>query len=247
MKSTASWILNDSNNERLFNVAGHYIYTVTGLRPDDAPSPCTAGYTHRWIKISDNDTSCISYGVNENTRSTLQKFLKKYGWGSNDNLIEYELKPKHLDLGTCDPANTNGMKLSFEGGCFQHSHPDERNVYDFTYWTLPNTHPGNAGASQNPIKKWVNNNFVLEYPSWHPMSRWENEKKKFDYLGRSGDEISFRSLPGKLRLPAVRDEFGDPESSYGVVVCGSPGEVTNRKTDTNIFSFSGSKFRTAFS
>jgi hypothetical protein len=132
------------------------------------------------------------------------------------------------------------MTLSYDGGCYKHSHPDEWSVYDFTYWSFPNTHPGNAGASQNPIKKWVDNNFRLEYPSWHPMSRWENEKGKFDYLGRFGDDISFRSLPGNLRLPAVLNEFGgDNNQDEGIVVCGSLGEVKNDKLKGNIFHFSG--------
>jgi cullin-associated NEDD8-dissociated protein 1 len=237
--STVSWVLDDSNNERLFDATEHYIYTVSGLRPDDMPSPCTKGYTHRWIKISDDVSSCDSAGVDEDTRNTLENWLDDYGQSRNDYIVDVNLKSTS-DSSVCNTPNTKGMTLIYDGGCFKHSHPDEWSVYDFTYWTLPNTHPGNAGASENPIKKWIDNNFRLEYPSWHPMSRWENEKGKFDYLGRFGDDISFRSLPGNLRLPAVLNEFGDGNNQdKSVVVCGSPGEVKNDKTKGNIFQFSG--------
>ena len=236
---TITWVLDDGNNERLFDTTDRYIYTVKGLRPDDMPSPCTKGYTHRWIKISDDDSSCDSPGVNQATRKTLQKWFDDFGWDWNDYLIDVNLEYTD-DSSTCNTLNTKGMKLSYDGSCYQHSHPDEWSVYDFTYWTLPNTHPGNAVATQNPIKKWVNNNFRLEYPSWHPMSRWENEKSKFAYLGRLGDEISFRSLPGYLRIPAVLNEFGGGNTEdKGIVVCGSPGEVKNGKITSNVFQFNG--------
>ena len=242
-KGSASWTLNNSNNERLYDVTEHYVYTITGLRSDDIPSPCKEGYIHRWIKISDNDSSCSSSGVGEATRTTLQKWLEENNSNSNDKIIDVNLNATSANSDTCNPADTKAMKLSYDGNCYQHSHPDELDVYDFTYWTLPNTHPGNEGAAQNPIKKWVSNDFTLEYPSWHPMSRWENEKMKFDYLGRSGDETTFRSLPGKLRLPAVLDEFGSTTNNgEGVVVCGSPGEIKTKKVESNIFHFNGGKF-----
>ena len=52
-------------------------------------------------------------------------------------------------------------------------HPEHLSVYDFTFWTLDNTHPGNMVAMMdnepNPIKKWIDidGSVFLKYPSFH--------------------------------------------------------------------------------
>ena len=87
-------------------------------------------------------------------------------------------------------------------------------VYDFTYWTLENTHPGNMIAAMhehpNPIKKWmdVNASAFLSFPAFnvtnahetlanHPISRWDNHSPKFSKLGRYGDTVKFVGKPSE--------------------------------------------------
>lgn len=53
---------------------------------------------------------------------------------------------------TCDTSNakTIGMMFAVNNDgvftCFTSVHPDEGSVYDITYWTRSDTHPGNAVA-----------------------------------------------------------------------------------------------------
>jgi hypothetical protein len=48
--------------------------------------------------------------------------------------------------GVCslDATATIGGSVVVDGGCWTHSHPEERNVYDFSLWTY--SHPGNMDA-----------------------------------------------------------------------------------------------------
>ena len=68
-----------------------------------------------------------------------------------------------------------------------------------TYWV--DRHPGGAYN----IQKWAKNNgTVLVYPSLlqqqpHGMSRWNNDWKKFSYVGRFGDSLRLGDLPNNLR------------------------------------------------
>ena len=104
------------------------------------------------------------------------------------------------------------------------------NVYDMTYWALPDTHFGNRGKVPNPITNFAEGgNFTLIFPGHHEMLRWENNHVLFTYVGRAGDQIAYENLPDLLRTVHVADYFGNLGSSTGgsnTVVCGSPGEIT---------------------
>jgi hypothetical protein len=63
------------------------------------------------------------------------------------------------------------------------------------------------------------------------MDRWANNYHKFTYVGRRGDHLKIRDLPNELRTEALTS-FYDQEVngvSGGILVCGSPGEVSNEK------------------
>jgi hypothetical protein len=80
---------------------------------------------------------------------------------------------------------------------FQHVHLDEYNIYDFTEWAAK--HPG--GSSK--IKQWKDRGYMLEFPSWHDMSRWETgDAAKYIkplFVGKLGSQIGFQSLPQPLQ------------------------------------------------
>jgi len=121
-----------------------------------------------------------------------------------------------------------------------------------TYWTLDSTHPGNAVAAQNgdrnPIKKWAEDGsaflvFPVNHPTMsgynHPITRWDEFYKTFSYIGRFGDSVNIADFPDQLQQQSVTEYFGgvysngsgsDGSVSRRVVVCGSPGEVSNDKT-----------------
>ncbi len=212
-------------------MTGRNVYTIRDLSMNYVAAPCTPYIRARWIKIT--DTNCITAGIDTATNETLVWLMKNHGWDSNGLLVDVHLEWIGNHGRTCNPANTVGMKLLVNGVCYKHIHPDEYGVYDFTYWTLPNTHPGNAIAlangRRNPIKKWAEDNQTeLFFPSWHPMDRWENNKKSFDYVGRFGNKYEYVQLPSKLRTKPVAEALGAIfVTGETVVVCGSSGEVAN--------------------
>ena len=121
-----------------------------------------------------------------------------------------------------------------------------------TYWTLNNTHPGNAIAQKlghrNPIKKWAeDSNWYLVYPTNHPLdpslnhdlNRWNIYFSNFTYLGRFGDSVLIESLPSNLQLKSVLSYYGatasDPANSTKALLCGSPGEVSNIESHGDAF------------
>jgi hypothetical protein len=119
-----------------------------------------------------------------------------------------------------------------------------------TYWTLNDTHPGNLYAANrnrsNPITKWAQSGQgILVFPSKHPYSRsfdhpitrWDENYRKFIYVGRYGDSLRLVDLPNELRQDKVLTHFGASGqiNGGGVIVCGSPGEVANDQYMGSVF------------
>jgi len=253
--------LNESSLRLLYQGSGRYVYSIRQLRAEVGvvASPCSPGIGHRWMIIY--SSSCpTTTGISTDTVNALANVL---------NNVYPEVVVKRNDVyidvigmmsGICDASNTKtiGMMfaaLNYAGNttCYKHIHPDEGNVYDFTYWTRPDTHPGNAVASAggrlSPIAKWAdyNNTFTIPFPSWHTMDRWENNKGKFELIGRFSDDLNFMDLPSMLRTQAVANLFS-PKSSItqAVVVCGSQGEVANNSSIPNVFSFANGTSSAAY-
>ena len=128
------------------------------------------------------------------------------------------------------------------------------NVYDFTYWTLENTHPGNMMAMMhnhsNPIKKWrdeFNQSAILFYPaeaqpghphlSAHEIHRWNTYSHHFALVGKFGDDVKFVDLPNEVRLDEVAEYFGANTelAGTGIMTCGSPYETSNDPTEGQVF------------
>jgi len=252
--------LNDTSLRRLYQGSGRYVYAIRQLRTEVAyvVSPCTPGRRHRWMIV--NESCSTTTGISSETINAFTAIMNDIGtWDRNSVFsdVHFEWSGYSGTYGgyTCDASNskTVGMMFAINNTgvvtCYKHVHPDEGNVYDFTYWTRPDTHPGNAVALAAgrlpPITKWAdyNNNFTLPFPSWHTMDRWENNKVNFDYIGRSYDNVNFMDLPSMLRTQAVANLFTPPTNiSQAVVVCGSFGETANNSSMPNVFSFANSKF-----
>ena len=95
-----------------------------------------------------------------------------------DTFIKITFKCKWFYSLTCFPY----IKLT----CYRLN-----NRYDFTYWTYDNTHPGNS-KSRNPIKEIADTEgTVINFPDWHEMNRWTDNKVYFTEIGRLGDIVSF--------------------------------------------------------
>jgi len=256
-------LLNDTGLRLLYQGSGRYTYMINQLRAEAAyvVSPCTPRRRHRWMIV--NASTCpTTAGISTDTIKALSTMMIDHiGSRWDRNSVYVDIHWEWTDFSgtyggyTCDSSNvkTIGMMFAVTNNnivtCYKHVHPDEGNVYDFTYWARPDTHPGNAIATANghlpPITKWAiyNNSFTLPFPSWHTMDRWENNKVNFDYIGRAYDSVSFMDLPSKLRTQSVANLFSPSTNvSQAVVVCGSPGEIANNASLNNTFSFANGMF-----
>jgi hypothetical protein len=143
------------------------------------------------------------------------------------------------------PSNI-GARVEVDGACWQHSHPDEGSVYDFSRWA--GHHPGNIDL----LERYQRDPFnavgeaglsELVYPGWHDMERWElTVNDHLEYVGKLGDTADFSALPTVLqtiRMAASTGSFAEYEG-IGFVSCGSRGEAANDPAMANRFDVSPS-------
>jgi hypothetical protein len=223
-----SIVLSNTSITTFFNATtGHlYIYVIDGLRIEDdssIPPPCTVGTISRWRRQQTD--KCIT-NAQADTAALFQQLITQST--DTSTIIRDIIFPSQSSCNTLDMARKM-LKIQIGPDCWITTHPDNLNVYDFTYWTLNGTHPGNT-ALTNPIGKFaVAGSSTLLYPKGHSMYRWNINKDIFKLIGRYNDTIAFTDLPDYLRQGYIADAFGltsGPVSS-GSVVCGSPGEVAN--------------------
>ena len=82
-----------------------------------------------------------------------------------------------------------GARLTAGGDCWEHTHPENYGVMDFTRWSVE--HDGNPDAlmngNPNPITKTAILGLTsLFFPSHHAMSRWTSRRSRISHLGRLG-------------------------------------------------------------
>lgn len=244
--------LSSENLSLLHDMTGQYVYGVLGLPVVDfqgtaLQSPCTPGLRSRWEIKSVEE--CPNPTILEaETNATLTHLLLQTS--DNNPYIKDINFPTHGY--SCGPSNTASLaevQIVIGSNCYEHVHPEHLSVYDFSYWSLENTHPGNMVAMMenkpNPIKKWmdIDGSVFLRYPAFHhdhhdehhhdvpnhPIERWDIHSVHFSKLGRFGDEILFIDLPNEIRTDEVAQFFDDSISTgrYGTIVCGSPHETAN--------------------
>ena len=126
--------------------------------------------------------------------------------------------------------------------CWQHAHPEEMNVYDFSRWV--GLHPGNLDElnlfRRNPIMQPAGDGlFELWYPNHHPMSRWKLRhhpnyvQSNIIYVGLFEGPVDVATLPSSLQTATLMEEVGatytydSSSNSPGFESCGSRGEVAN--------------------
>jgi hypothetical protein len=243
-------LMNEENIETLSDLTGQYVYGVLGLPVVDfqgtkLESPCTPGLRSRW-EIKDISACSSPTVLHATTNATLATLLSKSS-DKNQFVRDIIMPTSGYSCGSADTASLGNVKIVVGSACYTRVHPEHLSVYDFTYWTLEDTHPGNMIAMMegepNPIKKWkdVDDTVFLTYPSFppagsdvpsHPIERWNTHSVHFGKLGRFGDLVKFVDLPNELRTEAVSEYFGESVSTggAGIMVCGSPNEVANDPT-----------------
>ncbi len=126
--------------------------------------------------------------------------------------------------------------------CWRNIHPNEWNLFDFTNWASYDrsvAHPGNFGG-RNPIREVAETGLVrLQFPAWHDMWRWSDNRSKLKFVGRYGDSVRIVDLPTELKADiGIISDLLSGDSGYeneSNVICGSPDEVANDAPELRAF------------
>ncbi len=239
-------LLEDDTLKLLHNLTGRYVYAMEGFNVVDQidegedfawklPHPCTDNLRSRWMKK--DLAECVPTDMYSGTNETLFTLLSAET-DRNPYIrdIHFSIIRGHFCNAT-DISTTPEVEIEVGNVCWKRVHDDYLSIYDLTYWV--DRHPGGAGH----ITKWAENDEILfEFPNRlgmnaHPMYRWHDNVHKFTYVGRYGDTTRVRDLPNDLRTEAVTDYYQDAANvdTSGVLVCGSPGEIANDKTQDFTF------------
>jgi cullin-associated NEDD8-dissociated protein 1 len=210
LDSTTMVRLNETSFQLFLDVAGKYVYSVTGLQADG--SPC--GVMSRWERL---DASATATALSADDEQAVVAALEAEGGWLRDVYVQCE-------------SVAAGAIVEVDGDLFQHVHIHEHNVYDFSEWV--GSHPGGA----EPITRWTSHGFEIEFPSNHPMSRWPSQFE-LGFLGRLDDSVDFLGLPVSLQTQELALAFGAGSQTIGFQVCGSPGEVASDPAAGHHFSF----------
>jgi len=244
---SASVHLNDETMLAWFDDSSKYVYYVTGLRVEDVGVPCTDGLTSRWIRRNGNCNSSGLTVLDNSTGEIAISALRAHATGedSSRNPGIRDVRLGDFTGGrTCsqDPS-TRGAAVDWDGDCWQHTHPDEWNVYDFSTWVFE--HPGSLDAlsagQRDPIRRGAEEReSAMLYPLSHPMSRWDDNlgnEKYASLLGRVNDTVNFAELPVSLQTTEMAGRVGAVSfsSSLGFEACGSRGEVANNNSYGHLF------------
>lgn len=227
---------------RRYKYNRRYIYRVEGLRLEDFwrdHTPCNDGATSRWIrrKKSRCDSS-EEATLDKDTKTTIETAFRE----SIDD------HPSIKDLivtakgGICDQNSTKGAKITINRDeCWEHVHPHEYNVYDFTTFTM--LHPGTkvalAAGRLDPITKFANQipddeHFDLIFPSSHGMDRWKKmtttlaQYYKFTKMGKHLEYVTFANLHTAVQTTQIAEFINATAVAIDgglFEACGSPGEV----------------------
>ena len=243
--SQTALLLDESSLRTFFTLGGRHVLAIEGLRlaPPYDISPCAAGRS-RWVRraLAASDGSCAGEtALDTSTRATLAgRITAATGFGETVRDV-YPLGGQCSDVSSSG-ALARGATVSVGGACWEHVHPDELSVYDFTAWV--ETHPGNGlfAANANPIAAFaLGGGVALRYPASHPMDRWAARRGGFgSSLGVLGETVLFAGLPEGLQQDDVADALGAERVASGDLsalgeACGSPGEVANEPLKGNMY------------
>ena len=244
--------LNDATLAEWHTRSEKYLYSVTGLRLDHTtPSPCKAKHQSRWTRVSGNCETETGLAVDAATEASIKAALSGAADATDPSTINIRDIIVRTAIGqrTCSvDYHTNPSLPQFgaqvetgDGSCWQHSHADERNVYDFTRWMI--SHPGTrqnpafavGPDTSNPIKQFrARGEAELQFPDHHPMNRWSaytgTSRFYFTFVGRAGQIVEYAELPPIVQTAAMAAFAGastEEGTSVGVDACGSRGEVAN--------------------
>ena len=195
--------LDDSTLRFWYEKDHRYTYYIKDLRltePGDEQSPCVINKgTSRWFRDRSGPCTDASTDIDAETVTTLTDLLS-----ASTDTNEY-IRDIHVTSETCIASDASvNAKLTVNGECYTHTHYQNYQVFDFTYWA--ETHDGNREAKTNnrpnPIKRWaVDGLTYLGFPDWHDMNNWYSRWNRWRMpdVGRYGDTMDFTALNTELQ------------------------------------------------
>ena len=212
------------------------VYYVDDLRledPYDIP-PCNG--TSRWRSRA--GACAVESAIDAAVKD---KLVAAIAAGSSEGNEVLDLQLQEACASGADTSVPIAANVTVDGACWEHTHPDQLNVYDFSWWAT--AHPGGAAAIEQFA---LRGEVALRFPSWHSMKGgqdnsvaggWERKHLNFLYLGRYGDAVDFQLLDPSLQSASIAELVGS-KSVYSEVfeACGSPGEVANDPAELNRYS-----------
>lgn len=201
--------LNFTTLQLVYEETGKLFYIVDALRGPWDP-PCKVETFSRWVVVKED---CTDTSITDTTRSFLQSLLvQAKERQSNPVLLDVFMPYAACDVNDAEKYN---YKIYANDVCYRNVHPDHWQVYDFTNWA--DEHPGGTAAIEQFALS--GDDFVLTFPDWHTMDRWDTYSKQLTNIGRFADTVTDH--------PAF--EVPQSVSIQGglALICGSPFEVAN--------------------
>jgi hypothetical protein len=141
---SATFTLDEAVLRAWYTESSVYAYRVRNLRLEDPydVSPCASG-TSRWRRTSGLCSSATS-GIQSATLATLERALSS---STDPNPFVTDITLTGNEPCTDVGRETVGAKIQVGADCFEHVHPNEEDVRDFSLWAI--THDGNSVAREN--------------------------------------------------------------------------------------------------
>ena len=207
-----------------------YVFAITNLRQTlqhDNP-PCTPGARSRFVRVESLDPSCTGgTPILSATRQIFSDLLSEMIEEDDSWIQDIEFPTCGLACPSQDEA-AFGFRVKLQGGvCFENTHADNFQVFDFSDWARD--HPGGPFS----IQKFANRDFLLEFPESHGMASWNQYKASLTNVGPLDDRTTLLDLPEALFREEILHAFGGENELLArrgpTLICGSPYEVSNTK------------------
>ena len=258
-----TFTLDDATVRLMYTEGNNFAYYITNLAVTG--TPCDS--SNRSPRFRSLGSACSDHGGETSlAAATMTLFQDKIrsssGTGGTSspraNSIVKDIQMDYFDLeangGACNVATCTptcnipcltvnlctGTKVEVDGVCWQHVHPDEYKVYDFTLWATSggnDVHKGNIeDIGYFPIKQPAyggsaalvfphsgGNSALNPHDGQTPLTRWETAFSVKDYfVGTLGDSITFDELPASVQTAGLAAALG-VSADANTVTSGVPG------------------------
>ena len=222
--------LNHTVLRAMYLAGNSIVYAIDNLPVDG--NPCDNNGA-RWRSLGG---SCAGHGGESSLDSvTLIVLADAIRASTDSNPLIVDIQVPWEQRSSCTSAGASSARVEVDGKCWQHTHPNQLDVYDFTLWATGITHPGNSpNRGFYPVRQFAYSGLsVISFPSYHSTTNWNQAHDLKPYrIGRLGDSMTFDALPLSVQSAGFAEAVGvtaEPSSASvpTVEMCGSAGEIAS--------------------